>query len=101
MRDENAVDLVSMAQHCDGVIAGEVMGELLMDADWSTDDMFYYLAEHYIAGSFDIRKGIDVACSILTGYHMDTIAQKILDREAEYDPEDDPDDDDFDDNDTW
>ena len=85
MIDDAAIYTIKSAKSVDWEIAGEVIAELLTDVNWETTDMFYYLADNYLAGSPDVKKGIDVACSILTGYHLDTIAQKVLDRADEYD----------------
>jgi hypothetical protein len=73
----------------DREITAEVMSELLMDDNWSTWKMFEGLASDYLNGSADVRKGIDLACSALTGWYLSSIADQILERAAEYSEEDD------------
>ena len=51
--------------------------------------MFEGLASDYLNGSADVRKGIDLACSALTGWNLSSIADQILERAAEYSDEDD------------
>lgn len=65
-------------------ISAEVMSELLMDDNWSTWKMFEGLASDYLNGSPDVQKGIDLACSALTGWYLSSIAKQILERAAEY-----------------
>ena len=60
--------------------SAEVMCELLMDDHWSTWKMFEDLASDYLNGSADVRKGIDLACSALTGWDLSSIADQILER---------------------
>ena len=67
----------------DHEIAAEVMSELLMDDQWSTWKMFEGLAYDYLNGSVDVRKGIDLACSALTGWNLASIADQILERATE------------------
>ena len=68
----------------DREITAEVMGELLTDGNWSTWKMFEGLASDYLDGSPDVRKGIDLACSALTGWNLSSIAEQILERAADY-----------------
>ena len=87
---EQKEDIIAQAMSCDRETSAEVMGELLMDENWSTWKMFEGLASDWLNGNADVRRGIDLACSALTGWNVDTIAQMILDRCAEYsDDEDD------------
>jgi hypothetical protein len=72
----------------DREITAEVMSELLMDDQWSTWKMFEGLASDYLSGSADVRKGIDLACSALTGWYLSSIAEQILERAAELESED-------------
>lgn len=53
------------------------MVELLTDENWSTYKMFEDICSHYLDGNEDVRKGIDLAFSSLTGYGL-TTAAKIL-----------------------
>lgn len=64
----------------DREISAEVLSELLMDDQWSTWKMFEGLAYDYLTGSADVRKGIDLACSALTGWDLSSIAEQILER---------------------
>lgn len=64
----------------DREISAEVMSELLLDDHWSTWKMFEDLASDYLNGSDDVRKGIDLACSALTGWDLSSIAEQILAR---------------------
>lgn len=91
MNSQDKLDLVATAQEVDGETAGQVMAELLTDVSWETTNMFYDLADWYISGSSELQKGIDIALSILTGYHIDTIAQKVIDAAdgLTYDDDDD------------
>ena len=67
----------------DREITAEVMSVLLMDENWSTWKMFESLASDYLMGSADVRRGIDLACSALTGWNLTSIADQILERAAE------------------
>ena len=82
--NSDALDVINKAIESESVDASaEVMSELLMDSDWSTYKMFEGLAADYIYGNDDVRKGIDLACSALTGWNLDTIAKKVLGKSAE------------------
>ena len=59
-------------------ISSEIMGELLTDPNWSTWKMFESLALDYRFGNADVRKGINLALSALTGFNMNSVAEKIL-----------------------
>lgn len=67
----------------DREISADVMSELLMDDSWSTWKMFEGLASDYLGGSADVRKGIDYACSALTGWDLPSIAARIIQRMEE------------------
>lgn len=67
----------------DREITAEVMSELLMDDSWSTWKMFEGLASDYLNGSTDVQKGINLACSALTGWDLSSIADQILERASE------------------
>ncbi len=78
------LDVINKAIESESVDASaEVMSELLMDLNWSTYKMFEGLAADYIYGNDDVRKGIDLACSALTGWNLGTVAKKVLGKSAE------------------
>lgn len=54
------------------------MAELLMDTENSSYKMFEELALHYLNANPKTQEGIDIACSILTGWNLDTIANQML-----------------------
>lgn len=60
-----------------------VMAELLMDTDITTYKMFEDLASAYLEANPAARAGIDKACSVLTGYSLPEIAEKIINRSSE------------------
>lgn len=64
----------------DREISADVMADLLMDDNWSTWKMFEGIASDYLGGSEDVRKGIDLACSAITGWDLPSIAALILQR---------------------
>ena len=64
----------------DREISADVMADLLMDDNWSTWKMFEGMASDYLGGSEDVRKGIDLACSAITGWDLASIAALILQR---------------------
>lgn len=57
-----------------------VMSDLLMDPSWTTYKMFEALLEDYQNGNDDVKRGIDYATQCMTGFSMESIAEKILDR---------------------
>ena len=73
-------DKINRAMEQDCEVTADVMAELLMDTDWSTWKMFEGIASDYLNGNKDVRKGIDLAISALTGWNMSSIATKILER---------------------
>ena len=64
----------------DREISSEVMVELLTDDNWSTWKMFEGMASDYLGGSEEVRKGIDLACSAITGWDLASIAALIIQR---------------------
>ena len=76
-------DLISTAMDQDCETTADVMAELLMDENWTTWKMFEGLAGDYLNGNSDVRKGIDLAVSALTGWNMTSIAKKILEKTDE------------------
>ena len=81
MENEEKIKLIEKALDVDRDITSDVMGDLLMDPDWATWKMFEGLAGDYLYANEDVRKGIDLACSALTGWNLSSIAEKILDKE--------------------
>ena len=67
--------------------SSEVMSELLMDPDTTTYKMFEGLAEDYLQGNDDVRKGIDSAVTSLTGWSMASVAWMIINRSSDRDRE--------------
>ena len=67
--------------------SSEVMSELLMDPDTTTYKMFEGLAEDYLQGNDDVRKGIDSAVTSLTGWSMASVAWMIINRSSDRDKE--------------
>jgi len=61
-------------------VSSETMSELLMDENWSTYKMFEDLASIYLEGNDDVKKGIDLACSALTGWNLGSIAKKVKEK---------------------
>ena len=61
--------------------SAEYMAELLMDPNMSTWKMYEDLAQAYMRAEDPIqRKGIDEACTILTGYCMRAISEQLIKR---------------------
>ena len=59
--------------------SAEYMAELLMDDKMSTYKMYEDLATLYMeAEDTGIKKGIDQACTVLTGYCMRSISEQLL-----------------------
>lgn len=81
MENEEKVKLIEKALDVDRDITADIMTELLMDPNWTTWKMFEGLASDYLNANEEVRKGIDLACSALTGWNLSSIAEKILDRE--------------------
>ena len=61
-------------------LSSEHMSELLTDVDYSTYKMFESLASDYQSASEEVRKGIDIACSALTGWYFTSIAKAIVEK---------------------
>ena len=67
--------------------SAEYMAELLMDDTTSTWKMFEELASEFINGNEDVRKGIDTATILLTGWSMETISENLLERQKDWNEE--------------
>lgn len=61
-------------------LSSEYMSELLMDDGFSTYKMFESLASDYKDASSEVRKGIDLACSALTGWTLLAIAETLVNK---------------------
>lgn len=59
------------------------MTELLTDSNWTTWNMFQDLASDYLFGTEEIKRGIDIACSALTGWYFCTIAEQLVEKYEE------------------
>lgn len=59
------------------------MTELLTDSNWTTWNMFQDLASDYLLGTDEIKRGIDIACSALTGWYFCTIAEQLVEKYEE------------------
>ena len=83
---QKKVEIVRYAyQISDRDISADIMGDLLNDPGWTTWKMFESLASDYLQGNADVQKGIDYACSAITGWEFSTIANMVIERcEAEY-----------------
>jgi hypothetical protein len=83
----NNIDNIKKAHDldCDALreVSSDYMAEKLMDPQYSSHKMFEDLVSDYLNGSEELRKGIDRACTILTGWSLDTIAMDILQRYEE------------------
>lgn len=85
MNDYDKEDVISQAYQFNHEVSAEVMLELLQHSDAETWIIFDNLARNWLkAGSADVRKGIDIACNVITGCTLDVIAQEVLDRFEEY-----------------
>ena len=60
--------------------SADYMAELLMDADYTTWKMFESLASAWLNGNEDFRKGLDDAVMIMTGWSLETISKRLLER---------------------
>ena len=70
-------------ENADSEVSADVMAELLMDDEWSTYKMFEGLCSDYLGGSPDVQKGIDLACSAITGWDLGSIAALVIQRMEE------------------
>jgi len=60
----------------------EYMAEVLMDDENSTWKMYEEMAGDYLNGNEEFSKGFNMACILLTGWSMETMAEQII---SEYD----------------
>jgi hypothetical protein len=76
--DARAVERIkSVYEASDRDTSAEVMAGLLMDDNWSSYKMFEGMCSDYINGNADVRKGIDLSTSAMTGYNLLSIAEKV------------------------
>ena len=74
----------------DKEVSADVMADLLMDDSNSTYEMFEELAAAYVNNTDEsYRKGLNDACSVLTGCYLERIADDILERIQEKKAEED------------
>ena len=85
MNDYDKEDVISQAYRFNHEISAELMLELLDHDSSETWMIFDNLARNWLkASSPDVRKGIDIACEVITGCTLDVIAQEVLDRFEDY-----------------
>ena len=78
-QDTDTLTLVKEAyEHSDLDKAAEYMAQTLMGDENGSYKMFEELASDYINGNEDYRKGLDDACTILTGLSMRTLSQNVI-----------------------
>ncbi len=73
-----AAKIMEISEKVDLDTSAEYMSELLYDDNNSSYKMFEELVSSYITGNDDVKKGIDIACAVLTGYNLDSIADNLL-----------------------
>ncbi len=83
LQNDKTVDNLLKLLDGDLDISATYMSEILTDENWSTYKMFEGMASDYINGSADVRKGIDLALSALTGWNMTSISEELLNRNKE------------------
>ena len=81
-------DIKFVLENVDREDTADHMCDLLYDEGNSSWKMFEELAYSYMNGNDDFRKGMDVACSILTGWYLTTIAEQIKEKYEEREAED-------------
>lgn len=77
---EKALELADRHYDEFHVLSTEYMTELLTDYNYSTYKMFESLASDYKDASSEVRKGIDLACSALTGWTLLAIAETLVNK---------------------
>lgn len=58
--------------------SAEILAEILMSDEISTYKMFEELAEKFLEGNEDCKKGINLACAVITGYDLFELSEKLL-----------------------
>lgn len=77
---EKALELADRHYDEFHVLSTEYMTDLLTDYNYSTYKMFESLASDYKDASSEVRKGIDLACSALTGWTLLAIAETLVNK---------------------
>ena len=86
MSDETE-DLLKEAMDCNTQTNAETLAGLLINDDWNVYGIFEDLAEAYLKGSEDVKKGIDMAVSSLTGSNMKELAEEMIENDRNKDLE--------------
>lgn len=77
--ENDSAPIVYAAQElCSCEDSAALMSDLLMDPEWGTWKMFEGIASDYLNGNKDVREGINLAVSALTGWNFDSIAKRLL-----------------------
>ena len=63
--------------------SAEYMAELLMDDTTTTWKMYERLVGNWLNGSTEYRNGLNDAVILITGWSLDTIAKKLMEKEEE------------------
>ena len=79
--------LIREAMDCNTQTNAETLAGLLIDDDWKTYGVFEDLAEAYLKGSEDVKKGIDMAVSSLIGSNMKELAEEMIEKDRNKDLE--------------
>ena len=80
-------DLLKEAMDCNTQTNAETLAGLLISDNWNVYGVFEDLAEAYLKGSEDVKKGIDIAVSSLTGSNMKELAEEMIENERNKDLE--------------
>ena len=86
-------DLLKEAMDCNTQTNAETLADLLTGDDWNVPlqyhvyGIFEDLAEAYLKGSEDVKKGIDMAVSSLTGSNMKELAEEMIENDRNKDLE--------------
>lgn len=67
----------------DGGVAAQVVADILMDPNEGTYGCFERLAAEYGAGNEEVRRTIDMVLENLTGYDMESILDKVTEKQME------------------
>lgn len=80
-------DLLKEAMDCNTQTNAETLAGLLIGDDWNAYGIFEDLAEAYLKGSEDVKKGIDMTVSSLTGSNMKDLAEEMIENDRNKDLE--------------
>lgn len=67
----------------DGEVAAKVITDILMDPNEGSYGCFERLAAEYGAGNEEVRRTIDMVLENLTGYDMESILDKVTEKQME------------------